>query len=118
MSKYLPILFLYLAALLLMATNCTITKGQESASSTADMRAGDQTDNETHVISSAPLEYSNEEPIYLRLDAKGKFYDFYYGFQEDEWIPLMENADGTILSTQTAGGFVGTVFGMYVYWKE
>ena len=29
------------------------------------------------------------------------------------WIPVFENADGQILSTPVAGGFVGTYIGLY-----
>ncbi len=53
--------------------------------------------------------------LYLKIEARGRAYDFYYGTRPDEWMPLLRNADGTILSTKTAGGFVGTVIGMYAY---
>ena len=42
-------------------------------------------------------------------------YDFFYATAVDEWAPLLEDADGTILSTNVAGGFVGTMFGVYAY---
>ncbi|MDR1631434.1 MAG: hypothetical protein LBR97_00855 [Dysgonamonadaceae bacterium] len=38
-------------------------------------------------------------------------------FSVDEgasWKPVFEDADGKILSTQTARGFTGVVIGMYV----
>jgi xylan 1,4-beta-xylosidase len=39
---------------------------------------------------------------------------FYYRPQgEDRWLPVAENLDGTILSTQKAGGFVGTYLGLH-----
>ena len=53
----------------------------------------------------------------LRIDARGRSYDFYYGTKPGEWIALAKDADGTILSTKVAGGFssgfVGTTIGMY-----
>jgi xylan 1,4-beta-xylosidase len=33
----------------------------------------------------------------------------------DAWVLLKGDADGTILSTRVAGGFVGTLLGMYAY---
>jgi alpha-N-arabinofuranosidase len=54
-------------------------------------------------------------PLNLKIEARGGAYDFYYGTEPDRWTLLLRNADGTILSTKTAGGFVGTVIGMYAY---
>ena len=31
------------------------------------------------------------------------------------WTPLLKDADGTMLSTKSAGGFVGTLFGLHAY---
>ena len=42
-------------------------------------------------------------------------YDFFYATAVGEWTPLLEDADSAILSTKVAGGFVGTIFGMYAY---
>ena len=42
-------------------------------------------------------------------------YDFSYAYAADEWIPLLTGAEGKILSTRTAGGFVGVTFGLYAY---
>jgi xylan 1,4-beta-xylosidase len=55
--------------------------------------------------------------VYLRIDARsgGGRYDFFYGTREGEWTLLLGNADGSILSTQVAGGFVGTMLGLYAY---
>ncbi|MBN2524231.1 MAG: glycoside hydrolase family 43 protein [Bacteroidales bacterium] len=51
--------------------------------------------------------------VYLKIDARGKYYDFYYATEPDKWILVMEDADATILSTHKAGGFVGAYFGLY-----
>ena len=56
-----------------------------------------------------------DAPLDLKIDARGGRYDFYYATRPNEWTPLMRDADGTILSTKKAGGFVGTFFGMYAY---
>jgi len=52
-------------------------------------------------------------PVYLRIDAREGLYDFSYATREGAWITLLSGADGTVLSTRTAGGFVGVVFGLY-----
>lgn len=52
-------------------------------------------------------------PVMLRIEAKGELYDFSFAEQPNDWKSLMNDVDGTILSTQVAGGFIGSVFGMY-----
>lgn len=48
----------------------------------------------------------------LRISADGGQYSFHYDAGQG-WQPLRENDDGSILSTEIAGGFVGTVLGPY-----
>jgi len=50
--------------------------------------------------------------VKLRMKGAGPNYSFYYDAGSG-WQPLRENDDGTILSTEKAGGFVGTVIGPY-----
>jgi len=53
--------------------------------------------------------------IELRMEGAGKDYALAYRTDKDSaWIYLAEKVDGSILSTQVAGGFVGTVVGMHV----
>ena len=52
---------------------------------------------------------------YLKIQARGPMYDFYYGREPGKWTLLAKDVDGTILSTKKAGGFVGTLFGMYAH---
>jgi xylan 1,4-beta-xylosidase len=59
-----------------------------------------------------------EKPIldglnYLKIEAHGQEYGFYFANKPDEWQVLIENIDGRILSTPVAGGFVGTYIAMY-----
>jgi len=78
-------------------------------------RVGPSDPENGNVIVSAPVELAKGAPLYLKIDARGGLYDFYYGTKPGEWTALSRDADGTILSTKTAGGFVGTMFGMYAY---
>ena len=81
-------------------------------------RAGAADPENGNIAASAPVELVPGAPLYIKIDARGGLYDFYYGTKAGEWTPLSRDADGTILSTKTAGGFVGTMFGMYAYKAE
>lgn len=50
--------------------------------------------------------------IKLRIAADGARYSFFFDAGKG-WQALVENDDGSILSTEVAGGFVGTVLGPY-----
>ncbi|MBI1365437.1 MAG: family 43 glycosylhydrolase [Alphaproteobacteria bacterium] len=63
------------------------------------------------VIASARI-YS-AAPVYLRIKARGGFYDFEYALKKNAWRALARDVDGKILSTHSAGGFVGAVFGLF-----
>ena len=67
-------------------------EGQESILATADVSLG---------------------RIYLRVLALGQSLDFYYGTDPRNLRPLYLDADGRMLSTDCAGGFVGTYLGVY-----
>lgn len=52
--------------------------------------------------------------VQFKVEAKGQEYSFYYRTSEsDKWTALYEKADGTVLSTDLAGGFTGAYIGMY-----
>jgi alpha-N-arabinofuranosidase len=67
------------------------------------------------VLASAPLTGAPEAPIQLRIAARRGEYDFFYATTPGRWTPLLRGADGSILSTKYAGGFVGTLFGLHAY---
>lgn len=51
--------------------------------------------------------------LYLWVEGGCESYRFYYGFTERERIAMGPPVDGTLLSTNVAGGFVGTYLGLY-----
>jgi alpha-N-arabinofuranosidase len=51
--------------------------------------------------------------VLLRISAEGERYSFRYALSPGKWSVLKDNVDGTFLSTQVAGGFIGCVFGMH-----
>ena len=56
----------------------------------------------------------NTEELFLKIEGKARYYDFYYKTsQKEEWILLAKDVDGIILSTKEAGGFVGSYLAMY-----
>jgi xylan 1,4-beta-xylosidase len=51
--------------------------------------------------------------LYVRVEAVEQDYRFYFATSPEAWETLAEEADGRILSTDVAGGFVGAYIGMY-----
>jgi alpha-N-arabinofuranosidase len=49
----------------------------------------------------------------LQIKADASSYSFSFATEKDHWILLKDGVDGKFLSTETGGGFVGCVFGMY-----
>jgi alpha-N-arabinofuranosidase len=62
------------------------------------------------LLAQAPL---TSDKVLLRIDAAGEQYSFRYAVKPNDWKLLKDKVDGTFLSTQVAGGFIGCVFGMY-----
>lgn len=80
-----------------------------------ERRAGADKPAAGTLIASAPLTVPAGSPVRLRIRARGGAYDFEYATARGRWQVLRAGEDGKILSTKTAGGFVGTVFGLYAY---
>ncbi|MGK9367438.1 glycoside hydrolase family 43 protein [Melioribacter sp. Ez-97] len=70
--------------------------------------------NETELIEEAiiPAELQSED-IRLKIVSEGSRYSFHYSWNKEEWKSLGKKLDASFLSTKTAGGFVGAVFGLY-----
>lgn len=63
---------------------------------------------EERVLVSHPV---SSERLYLIAEANLQSYRFDYAIDEDSWITLFENVDGTILSPDVAGWFEGRTSG-------
>jgi alpha-N-arabinofuranosidase len=82
-----------------------------------ETHAGRRTPAGGALVASAPMRAAPGAPIYLKIQARGPRYDFWYAERAGEWRLLAGDVDGTILSTRVAGGFVGTMLGLYAYTK-
>ncbi|HIL08965.1 MAG TPA: hypothetical protein EYG11_09720 [Candidatus Latescibacteria bacterium] len=68
------------------------------------------TSREVLILGSSPI-HGNR--LYLKVEAREQDYSFYYAATAGAWSPVVEKADGRVLSTQIAGGFVGAYIGLY-----
>lgn len=78
-------------------------------------RAGEGEPRTGTIVRQAALPLRSGEPVYLRIAARGGSYDFSWSSDGRRWTALVSGADGTILSTKRAGGFVGAVFGLHAF---
>jgi len=72
-----------------------------------DKRGGKQTETVARVS------LGDGARLKLKIAAEGRAYSFYFDEDGSGWKPLRENDDGSILSTDVAGGFVGAFVGPY-----
>jgi xylan 1,4-beta-xylosidase len=63
------------------------------------------------LLASAPLPATGT--VRLKIAARGGRYDFLYAAPGQGWRALTRDENGTILSTRSAGGFVGVTIGPY-----
>lgn len=66
------------------------------------------------LIAKQKITLSTHDPLQLKIQASGSVYAFYYATQNGRWQLLSNNVPANILSTHTAGGFVGCMYAMYV----
>lgn len=80
-----------------------------------EQKNGDSTRSAPRIVATKPLPADWDGNVFLKIVARGGLYDFYYALKPDAWMALAEGADGTMLSTKVARGFVGVMFGVYAY---
>ncbi|PTS83878.1 MULTISPECIES: glycoside hydrolase family 43 protein [unclassified Caulobacter] len=76
-----------------------------------ERRAGANDPVDGVVVAEVPLPASG--PVDLKITARTGQYDFAYALKPGAWTVLKAGADGEMLSTRKAGGFVGVMFGVY-----
>jgi alpha-N-arabinofuranosidase len=65
------------------------------------------------VASRKILNEESPKEVFLKIEARGKTYAFFYSLEPAKWSLLKEGVDATWLSTRVAGGFVGSMYAMY-----
>jgi xylan 1,4-beta-xylosidase len=83
-----------------------------------ERRAGPKDAADGVEVASVPVTLRADAPIRLKITARGGLYDFSYALAPGQWKTLKAGEDGTILSTKTAGGFVGALLGVYAHGAE
>jgi alpha-N-arabinofuranosidase len=68
-------------------------------------------------ISTAPLK-KRGGIVYMRVTVLEDEIQFEYSQDKNYWMAIGPVLDGKYLSTEVAGGFVGTIFGLYAYGLE
>lgn len=91
----------------------TIGGSRERPTVRLAVRAGPDDPARGRTLAEAPSPVAAGRPLDLRITARGDRYDFAFAPTGGRWTTLKADADGTILSTKTAGGFVGAVFGLH-----
>ena len=85
----------------------TLVKGNEAI--VLDHSAGETKRIATLEI---PAAYKNS-PVRLKIIGYGANYSFYVAYGDNNWLAVAEKVDARNLSTQNAGGFIGTLIGPY-----
>lgn len=77
-------------------------------------RTADKINNgKSEIIAKKEL-FDSDKSLFVKIEGNGRLYSFYYkSTEKEDWILLIKDVDGSILSTKEAGGFVGTYLGMY-----
>jgi xylan 1,4-beta-xylosidase len=83
-----------------------------------EKRAGYKDPVDGVVVAEKPVSLKSGQGLNLKITAKAGTLDFAYGVAPGKWETLKAGADGTTLSTKIAGGFVGTMLGVYAHGAE
>ena len=62
------------------------------------------------LLAQAPV---TSKSLKLKIQSEGDKYSFHYATKGNKFIVLKSAVDGKFLSTKTAGGFIGCIYGMY-----
>jgi alpha-N-arabinofuranosidase len=73
----------------------------------------DRNENGKTRLAAISIEDKKHHPVTLKVVGKGRYYDFFYRFDNEKWQTLAIDADATNLSTRHAGGFIGACIGVY-----
>lgn len=89
----------------------TIERAGNQTVARVAMRDGTEAPADGRLLASQPV--PDAGPYRLRITARGGAYDFHIAAPGRDWVPVLTGADGTILSTKRAGGFIGAMIGPF-----
>ncbi len=72
-----------------------------------------RTEKQTMHIGTAFLADASAQPLRLKIEGRGRYYDFLYAVGNDPWQMLARGVDAVNLSTHQSGGFIGACIGLY-----
>jgi alpha-N-arabinofuranosidase len=58
---------------------------------------------------------SSQRPVSLRFQLDGPRLDVFYALEPGQWKAVATDLDASVLSTDVAGGFIGSTFGPYAF---
>ncbi len=76
-------------------------------------RSGETPERDGALVAEMPVASGTGGPVRLKIVSDGPDLAFYQAAPEGDWQAISLGQDGTMLSTDKAGGFVGTLFGLY-----
>ena len=93
-----------------------LCKSIKSGKEVIELFKSDETgkaDNGMTLLASEEINTADSKGVYLKIEANGNSYSFFYGISSEVWHPVKENLDARFLSTKIAGGFVGAFYALY-----
>jgi len=87
-----------------------ICKSTDQGKPVVQLYKGNSTLQKMELVTQTPIK---DTKLQLKIEAKAAQYDFYYSIPGKKWNLLKKDMDGKFLSTETAGGFVGSLFALY-----
>ena len=72
-----------------------------------------RTEKQTLLIGSALLTGPSDQPLRLKIEGHGRYYDFLFAEGNGPWQMLARGVDAVNLSTHQSGGFIGACIGLY-----
>lgn len=89
-----------------------IAKSTSNGKASVQLFKGKPREKKMELVTEIPLE-TNAAKLHLKINAEGAAYSFYFSTDGNNWSLLKDKVDAKFVSTKTAGGFVGCIYGMY-----
>lgn len=89
-----------------------ICKSADKGKNVIQLFKGNEESKGMELLAQQAISATNNK-VYLKINADKSIYNFSFATKPNNWVTLKDNVDGKFLSTETAGGFIGSVFAMY-----